>query len=189
MVGENGRNTSVNSGHLSKKHRSSLRSPYKCSFCDEHLKVVADEGMARLSVLYFVRTFQCPHCFTRFRRPLEFLGRIPFVSRMFGFRFAGSDTETLVEKHQADRSNGARSPLSRLGRTVQRMEKRFIDATLAILLFPIRLIRSLFTRKNKSSRSSRGSSRSRFDNSLRNSYSRQNRWTRFLKWLAGSDRR
>ncbi|MEZ6127470.1 MAG: hypothetical protein R3C59_02150 [Planctomycetaceae bacterium] len=100
--------------------------PYHCSFCRERLVVVPLELSDYLHVPMLVRPYQCPHCFAPTRRPFAWIGRLPFVGRLFQSQLlsqASKRSGMLSQRDDRIVSPAARS-IAKVGRWVERCEKR-----------------------------------------------------------------
>ena len=131
-------------------------SKYRCNFCSEHLMQRQFNGWRRWMYLLPVREFKCPHCFEVFMRPIEQIGRLPFVSGFFG---QSSPLKEVVSRTRSRRSRSQSSlepgrrisrSLANFGKKVNRMEQAAFAKFVGALRFlnPARLF-------SKSSRRSR----------------------------------
>ncbi len=127
--------TSSQSGKLNASASSQRRQPppYRCRFCNEYLHP-AEERFADLWKRFFLfRTFQCPHCFGLYDRPLSMIGSFRVV-RWFFRPSRRRVRRNLVDEH---RENDQWSPsgfLARFGRMISRADRRFTDYLSSTLL-------------------------------------------------------
>ena len=59
------------------------RTGWVCRFCFEQLKRCRSVGWQRLLWFVPVRPYRCPHCFSKFQKPVGFLACVPFVKQIF----------------------------------------------------------------------------------------------------------
>ena len=164
------------------QHRRRPRSPYKCTFCDEHLRSLPDD---RWQALFLIGSFQCPHCFAVYRRPLEWLGRKPWVNRFFSYGRNSGGGRSIVEKHQAEGYNGLDRRLSRFGRWLQQAEQR----AYAKLMFPFHWLWAKVMDRFPRLRRRSGSHGSRRGDTAVSAMERRLRKQSWLNWLLGNRRR
>ena len=56
-------------------------SPYKCTFCSDHLEQLKFRGWRVIFLVLPMRDFRCPHCFAVFSKPVSWIGRcLPTIS-------------------------------------------------------------------------------------------------------------
>lgn len=71
-------------------NRRNKKSPYECTFCNEHLRSVPPNVWQRVAALFLIQTFRCPHCFHRYIRPLAVLGRVKPIQWWFAKESPGT---------------------------------------------------------------------------------------------------
>lgn len=129
-------NTSVSKGYTHLTTRCSCRSlimprrpstiPYRCHFCRERLEALPLQPSDYVRVLMLVRPYQCPHCFAPASRPFAWIGRMPFLGRIFQSSvFASSLRSKGNLAHRDDRMiSQTTHSVARFGRWVERWERR-----------------------------------------------------------------
>lgn len=103
------------------------KSPYRCTFCRERLVPLPLEGADRLRLVFLVRPFQCPHCFTCVDRPFTWLARIPvvgWVAKRSLFARASKQKPGVMSTRDGDLSGPATKSLALFGRWVNSCERR-----------------------------------------------------------------
>ena len=139
--------------------RSKQSSPYRCGFCKNRLSVLPFSAADWLGALTFTRPFQCPHCFSIYRRPFAWIGRIPGVAWMTS-RIAGDPAKPagMLNPSDVDMAGPVTKGIARLGRWVQNGEKaiarvfsRILNGIWAAVMFiPGLLLGRKFKKKRRS---------------------------------------
>lgn len=183
IISEKSLPSSRSDGDSRRLSRGRPKSPYKCTFCDEYLKLEPYEGLEVLRLLCLVQRFQCPHCFTRFLRPFAKLGQLGLVRRFFTFDREMLSAPSIVELHQADCRNSFGKRVARAGQWIERLERRSMKALGAMMLG----IGRFLTRPFGGTRAKSGGKRtSRSAKPLRDPNRRSGVLWNTLRWLAGS---
>jgi len=120
---------------------------YCCRFCSEFLIHGDNEGAGRFSP---IKPYKCPHCFSRYSRPPEILGRIPVVLRLFNRKGVQVDDGRREGFELAENQKLPFTPLgmiAKVARFTAAVEKHIWNVF-------VWLLRALFTRETKSSSSS-----------------------------------
>lgn len=139
------------------------KSPYRCTFCRERLVPLPLEGADHLRLLFLVRPYQCPHCFTCVDRPFAWLARIPvvgWVAKRSLFARASKQKPGVLPSRDGDLSGPATKSLALFGRWVNTCERRigsFFRPVAGGIWKVVWFVPGLFRRKRK-----RRSSRNRF---------------------------
>jgi hypothetical protein len=101
-------------------------SPYRCSFCSDRLIRHHYRGWRRVWLLTPMREFKCPHCFSIFSKPIEFIGRLtqhtPTVNLTRVSRRIRKANDTASNRSERLQKKVFRA-LSRLGKRVTRIEE------------------------------------------------------------------
>lgn len=147
------------------------RTGWECQFCFENLKPQPLIGWQRLLWLVPVRTFQCPHCFNTFRKPVAFIAAIPFVGSLFckKRRMSGRISEMLsnpsLRGKKSRRNYVSAGWFVRFARWTDRMDSNageVLGKSVRTLLWPFHWFSKTFLGSSaKSQRSDRLKSRKR----------------------------
>ncbi|MCR9202483.1 MAG: hypothetical protein NXI04_27905 [Planctomycetaceae bacterium] len=106
---------------MPKKQRNSA---YRCPFCREKLVQQPMSPSDWLGAVFLMRRFQCPHCFSFFKRPFAWLGYLPGVAWMAGKLSSRSGEERQSWKsRERDQPGGVAKLLAGTGRQVGRVER------------------------------------------------------------------
>ncbi|MBL8819422.1 MAG: hypothetical protein JNL58_25545 [Planctomyces sp.] len=134
--------------------------PYRCRFCNEYLHPAAERAVDLWKRLFLFRTFQCPHCFELYDRPLTILGRLCLV-QWFYSPPKRRVHRTFVDEHRASNEWSIGGILARFGRMLSRADRRLTDFLSSLMLSFI----AVFLRGRQKSRPSA--------------------WRKFASWLSG----
>ena len=117
------------------------KSPYRCPFCRDRLTTMDLAPSNIIQTVFLLRSFQCPHCFTIFKRPFALIGRITGVSWICN-KLGGGTTR---HSGTSNRSEGMMaSPTTRraakFGRWVESTEEMIVSAIVNVWQALVRLV-------------------------------------------------
>lgn len=128
---------------MPKKQRHSA---YQCPFCRERLVQQPMMPSDWLTAVFLIRRFQCPHCFSFFKRPFAWLGYLPGVAWLSGKLSFGRGGQHARRGRDRDRQGGLTRAFAKTGQNVGKMERgigRFFGGLLGILWKPFHWLTSL----------------------------------------------
>lgn len=139
------------------------------------------ESWPNWQALCLTGTFRCPHCFTLYRRPVEWIGRMAWVNRLFSYNRAPSSGPSVVEQHRAEGYQSFDRRMSRFARRFERLERQALTLLAQPFLWLGHVLLRL-TGGGRRRRSSRSSSTAR-------SIQRRLWLQSWVNWLTGNRRR
>lgn len=95
---------------------------HQCSFCRNSLTKLPIEPPDWPWLLLLLRPCQCPHCFVVYRRPLNFVSKLPGV-KWFASNFNGERKKTKGMLSSSDVGGPVAKFVSQVGRSVQSLEE------------------------------------------------------------------
>lgn len=123
---------SSDDGFMSK--RAGKFSPYRCGFCRNRLSALPFAGLDWVWMLTFTRPYQCPHCFSIYKRPFAWIGRIPGVVWLTSL-IAGDPAKPagMLNPSDAPMAGPAARGIAKMGKWVQNVEKAIARICMPVL--------------------------------------------------------